>query len=287
MDLALRTAYWDDPKARGAFKEFMLKIHGLDLSEWESAGYWDDAYTPFSFFNGDTVVASVCIYLLNAIIDGEAKRLAQISGVGTLPEWRRKGLNRQLTDVGLDWAHGQHDGVFLFADTDAIPFYQKCGFRPIDEYVQLVDAPPVPNRGGAVELDPRKKHELDRIYEYAQRRAPISHTFSVLNDKLLMFHAMYPLRNHVFEIPDLSCLVFHERSSGRLSIFDIVGERVPRFRDLYPYIADENDRVIEFHFCTDKLGLDETRSRPLLGNHPFVRGMFPFERPVFPFTSRA
>ncbi len=40
MSLSLRTGYWDDLAARGAFKEFLITIHGLDLSEWESAGYW-------------------------------------------------------------------------------------------------------------------------------------------------------------------------------------------------------------------------------------------------------
>ena len=89
MDLAMRTEYWDDPKALRAFKEFMVKIFGLDFSEWESGGYWDNAYTPFSFFNGETVVASVCIYLLDAVIDGNTTCVAQISGVGTLAEWRR------------------------------------------------------------------------------------------------------------------------------------------------------------------------------------------------------
>jgi GNAT superfamily N-acetyltransferase len=287
MNLTMKTEYWDDPKALGAFKEFMVKIFGLDFSEWESGGYWDNAYTPFSFFKGETIVASVCIYLLDAVIDGETTHLAQISGVGTLPEWRRKGLNRQLTDVGLDWAQDRHDGVFLFANTDAIPFYRKCGFRPIGEYVEIVEATPVPNCGGAVKLDPGRKHELDRIYEYAKRRTPVSDKFSVLNAKLVVFHALHSLRNHVYEIPDLDCVVFYERKEGCLSVFDIVGERVPRLKELYPYIAGENDSVIEVHFFTDKLGLDESRTRPLLGNNPFTKGTFPVERPVFPFTSRA
>ena len=79
-DLELRTHYWDDPAAKAAFKRFILKIHGLDFSEWDSCGYWDHAYTPFSFFDGDTVVASVCIYLLDAVLNGENTRVAQISG---------------------------------------------------------------------------------------------------------------------------------------------------------------------------------------------------------------
>ena len=48
-------------------------------------------------------------------------RLAQISGVGTRPGWRRRGLNRHLTEVALDWARGKHEGVFLFSSDEAIP----------------------------------------------------------------------------------------------------------------------------------------------------------------------
>ncbi len=287
MNLMMKTEYWDDQKALGAFKEFVLKIHGLDFSEWESGGYWDNAYTPFSFFKGDSIVASVCIYLLDAVIDGETTHLAQISGVGTLPEWRRKGLNRQLTDIGLEWAQGRQDGVFLFADTDAIPFYRKCGFRPIDEYVESLELTPVSNCGGAVKLDPGRKYDRGRIYNYAKQRTPVSDRFSVLNAKLVMFHALHGLRNHVYEIPDLECLVFYKRVEGCLSIFDMVGQKIPLLEELYPCIAGENDRVIEFHFYTDKLGIDRTKPRPLLGNNPFVKGAFPVKRPVFPFTSRA
>ena len=69
-----------------------------------------------------------------------------------------------------------------------------------------------------------------------------------------MFHVLYDLRDCIFEIP---------------------------------YLADVNDRVIEFHFGTDKLGLKNKETRLLAGNNPFVKGEFPIEMAVFPFTSRA
>ena len=208
MDLKLRTHYWDDPDAKAAFKQFILKIHGLDFSEWDSFGYWDHAYTPFSFFDGDTVVASVCVYLLDAVLNGENTRVAQISGLGTLPQWRRRGLSRQLTDIGLCSVQGKHQGVFLFSDTDAIPYYEKCGFNAVNEYVETTKIDPVSNCGGAVKLDPGSEQDLDRIYEYAKARVPVSQKFSVLNARLTMFHVLYGLRDCIFEIPDLDCLVF-------------------------------------------------------------------------------
>lgn len=287
MAVSLKTEYWDDPQARDAFKKFMKKIFRLDFSEWESGGYWDTAYTPFSFLHGEDLVSSVCVYLLDAVIDGRHTHLAQISGVGTLPEWRGRGLSRRLTNTGLRWAQGRHDGVFLFADSEAVPFYRRCGFRPIDEYLETLPARTVSPCRGAVKLDPGKKSDRDRIYAHAQRRAPLSNRFSILNAKLLMFHALHGLRDHVYEIPDLNCLVFYKRHQGQLSLFDIVGEKIPRFGDLYPYLAGRNDQVIEFHFFTDKLGIVESTASPLRGNHPFVKRPFPVERPVFPYTSRA
>ena len=287
MDVELKTHYWGDNKTREAFKRFILEIHGLDFSDWESAGFWDDAYTPFSFFDGDTVVASVCIYLLDAVIDGQESRLAQISGVGTLPGYRRRGLNRELTEIGLNWAEGKHKGVFLFSDTGAIPFYKKCGFSPIEEFVETIEANPVPNCGGLVKLDPGNGRDLNRIYVHAKHREPVSDRFSVLNDKLFMYHVLYGLRDYVYEIADLDCLVLYERKNGILSIYDIVAERTPKLSEFYPHIAAEDDKVIEFHFNTDKLGLRKTGTRLLVGNHPFVKDGFPFENPVFPFTSRA
>lgn len=287
MDLIFKTSYWDDRKSLDAFKEFQKQIHGLDFTAWEEAGYWDETYTPFSFFKGDSIVASACIYLLDAVIEGEESRLAQVSGVGTLPEWRRRGLNRRLTEIGLDRVRGSHDGIFLFADPEAIPFYRRCGFRPVGEFVETVDAPPVSKSGGAVKLNPGCGNDLERIYDCARKRTPVSDKFFILNEKLLMFHVLYGLGNHVYEIPDLDCLVFFKREGGCLRIIDIVSERIPRMKELHPYIADETDKTVEFYFYTDKLGISGTCTRRLQGNHPFVKGAFPVENPVFPFTSKA
>jgi GNAT superfamily N-acetyltransferase len=287
MDLKMRSESWADPLARQAFKHFMIEIHGLDFTAWESAGFWDYAYTPFSYFEEDLVVASVCIYMLDAVIDGREARLAQLSGVGTLPRWRRQGLNRVLTDTALEWARGKHEGIFLFSDSDAIPFYTKCGFKPVHEYVEMADVSPVPNNGGSVKLNPKNPDHLNKAYAYAKRRVAISNRLSILNAKLLMFHFMYILSDCTWEIPRLGCVVFYERKGDRLHIYDIVGERIPQWSELYPYISNDQDRTVHFHFFTDKLGLTGARSVQLQGNHPFVKGRFPVQNPTFPYTSRA
>jgi GNAT superfamily N-acetyltransferase len=287
VTLRLNTSYWNDPQAKAAFKKFIMKIHNLDFTEWDSCGYWDDAYTPFSFFEDDKIIASMCVYSMEAIIHGERTKVAQISGVGTLPDRRRQGLNRRLTELGMDWAGDNHAGVFLFSDTDAIPFYEAGGFSPIQEYVETIPAEPAHPAGKVVELDPDSQADLDTIYRYASSRTPLSDRFSVLNPKLVLFHALYTLRNQAFEIPDLNCVVFYRRKDACLEIIDILAENIPAFEDLYPYISDESDRTIEFTFHTEKLGLSGMQPRVLEGNHLYVLAPFPLDKPVFPFTCRA
>lgn len=287
MNLELRTEYWDDAEARNAFKSFIHRIHGLDFTEWESRGYWDRAYTPFTFFKGNRVIASVCIYLLEAVIQGKSTHLVQISGVGTHLDWRRKGLSRQLTNVGLDWARNRHEGVFLFADQEAIPYYEKCEFTPISESREYVSAYPTERKPGLNHLDVTKEADLDRIFSFAQNRSPVSNIFSILNPKLLMFHALYTMRTNIYEIPDLNCLVFMGRKEGVLQIYDILGEEIPSLKRLYPYLCDTSDLRIEFHFHTDKLGLKSIESHIINSNHTFIKGSFPLDKPAFPFTSHA
>lgn len=287
MNLQFRSHYWDDSSARAAFKAFIYKIHGLDFSAWDDGGFWDHAYTPFSFFHGDQVVSNVCVYLLDVVINGANTRLAQISGVGTLPEWRRRGLNRELTDAGLAWARGKHEGIFLFADTDAVPYYARCGFSPLEEFIETTNVVPCSNRGGMIKLDTGLARDREKIHEYARRRAPVSDRFGVLNDKLLMFHVLYRMRDCIFEIPQLGCLVFFRRARDKLNVLDIVSENIPRFEVLYPYLASPGDKVVAFHFSTDKLGLTRPKKSPAIGNNLMGKGAFPVAEPVFPFSLRA
>jgi len=225
--------------------------------------------------------------LLDAVIANRKTKLVQISGVGTHKEWRRQGLSRELTNLGLRWARGQHDGVFLFADDEAIPYYKHCGFSPLDETLEYCHAEPVPKKQGIIPLDPSNQSDLDKIYRYAKNRTPISNKLSVFSSKLLMFHALYTMRNKIYEIPDLECLVFFDREGGLVNVYDILGRTIPSFEQVYPYLASELDNRINFHFHTDNLGIKGIKTEITTGNNTFVKESFPISTPAFPYTSRA
>lgn len=285
--MELRTRYWSDPASRAAFQRFMITIFGLDFSRWEAAGYWDEAYTPFSFFEGDEVMASVCAYLLPARLRGRDTHLLQISGVGTLAEHRRRGLNRELTEIALDWAEGRHEGVFLFSSPGAVDFYDRCGFLPVEEFLCEIEVSGRDPRPGLRPVSQEQPGDLEQIFQRVSEREPVSEVLSLGTPRLWMFHLLYGMGPCLHEVPELETLVLLEREGSRLRLFDVVAPRMPRFEDLYPYLASPGDEVVEFHFSPDRLGLGDAPRRAIQGNHPFVREGFPLEEPIFPATSRA
>lgn len=286
-NLELQARYWNDPAAKAAFKQFMITIHGLDFKAWDEADLWDEAYTPFSYFKDGQVISNVCVYLLDAVINGASTRVAQISGVGTLEVWRRQGLSRSLTQAALEWATGKYAGLFLFADEEAIPYYQQTGFTEFPEYLEWVTAIPSVRRSGLKQLTPKQPSDLKKIIKLAASREPISNRFSVLNHRLLGFHALYTLHDCAYEIQDLNLILFYRRDEEKIVIYDILAPQIPPFEEIYPYLAEPTDRQIEFRFFTDKLSIANVQQRELVGDNAFTLGSFPVKNVVFPYTSKA
>jgi len=290
MNLTFREDYWDDPKLKKRFIDFLIHIHRLDLSLRDQMGYWDNLHRPFSFFEGDKLVASLCIYSMDMMVGGRRCRVAQFSGVGTLEEYRRMGLNRQLTEKALIWARPNHDFFFLFADTDAYPFYEKCGFRRTLEQRERIGIKGQKMIPGAEKLDTQRQDHRDLIYRIASERAPVSMQLGVYTPKLFMFWCLYFLKENIYFIAERDLLVLHERKDGVLTIFDVVGKNVPPFDVIYPYIAGETDEFVEFEFMTDRMNLGrtgkfvavETNGTHLMGDFPLETDNF-----LFPLTAHA
>ncbi len=87
--------------------------------------------------------------------------------------------------------------------------------------------------------------------------------------------------------PSLDCLVFYDRDDDVVNVYDILGESIPAFEEIYQYISSDSDRQIVFHFHTDKLGIRNIQTQAVDGINTFVKGSFPVSNPAFPSTSRA
>ncbi len=289
MTIVLRANYGDEPKYKERLIRFLGQIFGLDLSSWDQRGFWDPRYRPFSFFDGDRLVSNVCLYSMDMMIQGRRCSVAQISGVGTLPEYRRQGLNRRLTEAAMAWAKPGHEFFFLFADDEAVAYYTKQGFRPLAESAVQLSMQATPNDSTLQKLDMNKPTHVELVARFARERAAVSDVLGVFNDKLLMFHGLHSLRDKLYAIGELEILIAFERRADQLTIYDVIGRDVPNWSVIYPHIATGRDETVKFLFVPDKLGIERPEYVLVEGNGAHVRGKLPaLDAPwLFPFTAHA
>ncbi len=141
---------------------------------------------------------------------------------------------------------------------------------------------------GLRKLDPGNDDDLTLLYRLARERSPVSDLLGAWNPKLLMFHCLYTLRDCLYYVPDLDAAVFFEVDSGVLTVFDVVGRRIPSFAELHPYISGTPHDEVRFFFMPDKMGVDPTGRRLLEGSnlHVLPPLRLPGSEPLFPYVSR-
>jgi len=118
----------------------------------------------------------------------------------------------------------------------------------------------------------------------------VSDILGANNANLFMYWCLYGLSDSIYHIDDLDIIVLYKRAGDLLTIFDVVGRKVPEFAQIYPYISGESDRAVEFRFMVDRLGLKNFEQEAVVqDNGTHLMGNFPLEGTefLFPFTAQA
>jgi GNAT superfamily N-acetyltransferase len=285
--LEYRAHFQDDPAGRAAAKQNIIAVHGLDLTKWDERIGWDPDYVPFAFFDGDTVVALTCIYVIDMIVRGEWSRVAQVSSVATLPEYRMRGLNAELTRRAMAWCREQGlRGTFLFSDDDATGFYAKQGFVERSEWKHRVE---VRSKAAPTYRTLDYDRDEDLILRLVWGRTPVSNLLGVRAPRLELFHLLYGYAGEMRYVEALDLIVCCEEESGELSVYDIIGPGLPPWPEIEPQVIGPETRSILFEVTPDRLGLHdaepvEDRSSRL---HVFPDEDLHAGRVIVPYTAHA
>lgn len=288
MELTYRENYFDDLKLKNEFIRFLNLIHNLDLTRWDDSGYWDSNYYPFSFFDKKKIVSNVSVYSIEMNIDGVKQKVAQISSVGTDPEYRKRGLSTNLLERALNFAKKEHQHIFLFADKNAQKLYQKFGFQYSAEYLPTIDLNSSNHKSLVRKLSLSNTDDLYLIDNKVTSREFISNKIGYKSRNLLYFWLIYFLNDSIYYIDDLECLILMKQENRILTIFDIIGSNIPDFEKLLPYIADKSISQIQFRFMIDKLNIENIEHIET-DNGLHLSESFPLqkEKLIFPQTVQA
>lgn len=283
--------YKDNQKYRESFNELAKLVFGLDFSQWYEKGCWNNRYSCYSYIDGEKVIANVTISKMTIVVNGKDYKAIQVGTVMTHPDYRHKGLAKELMNIIIDKYEKQYDFIYLFANETVLDFYPKFGFSRVQESRYFINADGLQKNSNKTirKLDVENINDVSLLKLYAKERIPLSSVLDVKdNESLLMFYFLIAFPNSIYCIEDKDVIVLFEKEGEELHLFDVVSRSEIDVIEALSYITTSDIKRIIFHFIPDcqnlKSEVIETEDDVL-----FIRPMIKFgtERPLFPLTSHS
>lgn len=130
--------YMDDEEYRPLLSELTGEIFGFSFESWYSSGFFEGEYIPYSYLENGKIIANTSANIMRFAYNGEEKFYIQIGTVMTRPEYRKQGLARSLIEKILTDYKAVADGFYLFANLNALRFYEKIGFQRQDQWRYII-----------------------------------------------------------------------------------------------------------------------------------------------------
>jgi len=237
---------------------------------------WESASTPFIATAGGPIVSHVGVIELPLVVLGQPLRVASVHGVATHPAARRHGLYRLVMEEALEYCAGRYETQIL--TTEHPEYFEPFGFRVVREHLFKARVGSPGGADGLRLLDTRDPADVALLHRLLEHRSPVSELLGVGVEKAVFCfnEGRRPLRYAA----DLDALVCMELEGARLTLFDVVGERIPPLAVLLERIPQPVDEVA-ICFSPDRLEVATEATQYLLHHdgpsHLMARGPFTAE----------
>ncbi len=254
--------YRNDVAMINQYHNFISKIFPLiSFKEWYEKGFWTSKYIPYSLIKNDEIISNVCVAIMDVIVDGRKKVAAQIGAVGTLPEYRHKGLSRYLMNYVLEKHSPDVQFFFLFANETVMEFYPRFGFNNIIENIFVAENKIPMSNYCARKLNPADKEDYVLLQALLKKRRPITECFGAENyDHITMWHILNVYRNDMYYLEDEEVIFIKTEAEGSLNIWEVIfGDEFNISEALRKIIGSSIIRRINYHFPPDQLKYEFNR----------------------------
>lgn len=264
--------------------DLIMEVFGFSFEAWHEVKVWDDRYESYSVIEDGVMLANVCVFKLDLMINGEVVRAHQIGAVATRKNCRGRGLARILMEHILE----KYPDVptFLFANSSVLDFYPKFGFKRIYESSPSI-AMRIDNKGA----NAKKLPALDlRVWAHLRSGRHSSKVLDCENaNPVELFHMMMDYDDSIYYWRNLGLIVVAEQNGNELFIPYLSAPDGLGFEQILEVLPFEGIERIRFGFMPDGW-VDGIEWAPVKDDDKamFVRGNIsfpePFEFPVMSVT---
>lgn len=236
--------YMDDAQFRHYLNDTTSAIFGFSFEKWYQAGYFEREYIPYSFLENDRIVANASANIMKFSYNGVEKCYIQIGTVMTRPEYRGRGLARELIEKILQDYEDSVDGFYLFGNLSAQGFYDRIGFKRLDQWKWYWDQPVErkQNSGFFTPAGTQRRQSYVNMLQTASAYAKFDH---MNRRSLQMFYTMD--MDDVYYCEELDCYVVMHSDGCTLHLDSIISNRELSVEEVVARVDGLYSRV-EFGF---------------------------------------
>jgi len=231
--IQLISNYMTDNTSRQMLNELTRKTFGFDFDGWVNGGYFEGDYIPYSFVENGKMLSNVSANRMHFTQKGVEKHYIQIGTVMTDESHRKQGLAAKLMEYVIGEYEDQCDGIYLFGNMNACGFYEKIGFRTMNQYRYFVKDEycrsssgkrfmPVKNMGDDVK---------NRYLELVRKSYPVSSLEQINKFGLQVFYTAG--LDNVSYAEDIDCFIVTDQddctvlqsvlSNKKIPLADVIG----------------------------------------------------------------
>ena len=282
--------YKDNIDLRGKFYTFTNTVFpGANFSDWYNLGYWSDKYTPVSILEDNKIVSNVSISRMKIVIDGVFLNGIQIGTVGTLPEYRNRGLSKSLMDYVLKKYDQSCEIFFLFANDTVLDFYPKFGFNRFHEVIFKSSSEISISKYCARKLKLSNDSDLSIIKRMISARRPLTKRFGASEyDYITHWHLLNVFSDHLYFLEDDEIIFICDEINEDLHIWDVIYAKLFNISKAVPkIIRNEKLKSVYYYFPPDQLSFKYDEVIPDKNSYLFVKGNFNLKDRNFKFPITA
>ena len=242
--MELVSNYMRDDTLRHALNDLTKKTFGFDFESWVTGGYFEGDYIPYSFIEDGTIISNVSANRMTFLQNGVEKNYIQIGTVMTDKAYRRQGLAKKLMDHVVKQYKDSCDGFYLFANLDAVDFYDKCGFSKETEYRYSIKNEFCMKKSAGEIFMPVNTGDRQMKQKYMDmvRRSAVNSSLEQLNKFGLQMFYTADMEN-IYYAKDMDCFIIADMEENTLLLQSIICENHVTLLDVLQRVRGE------YHKC--------------------------------------
>ena len=242
--MELVSDYMRDDTLRHALNDLTRKTFGFDFEDWVTGGYFEGDYIPYSFIENGKIISNVSANRMTFLQNGIDRNYIQIGTVMTDEAYRRHGLAKKLMEHVVKQYKDSCDGFYLFANPDAVDFYNRCGFSKETEYRYSVKNEFCMGKSAGEFFMPvnTADEQMKQKYMDMVRRSAVNSSLEQLNKFGLQMFYSADMEN-VYYAKDMDCFIVAEMEENTLLLQSVICENHVTLLDVLQRVKGE------YHNC--------------------------------------